>query len=142
MTISLFSGRVQALGIAVFVAALISGCGSGAIELPTGQVSGTITFEGAPVTEGFVNLISAESGRAATLPLGPGGKFAFEEPVVIGPYAVFITPPEGAPPTLENQSPKQPNPKNIPKKYRSDATTEFKVEVKEGENDFPLDMKP
>ena len=141
VTISLSSGRVQALGIAVFVSALISGCGSGGIELPTGQVSGTITFEGAPVTEGFVNLISVESGRAATMALGPGGKFGFEEPVVIGPYAVFITPPEGAPPTLENESPAPPDPKNIPKKYRTDATTDFKVEVKEGDNGFPLDMK-
>lgn len=104
-------------------------------------MSGTITFEGAPVTEGFVNLISIESGRAATMPLGPGGKFTFEQPVVIGPYAVFITPPDSAPPTLENQRPDRPDPKNIPKKYRTDTTTDFKVEVKEGDNDFPLDMK-
>lgn len=135
------SGQHQALLIAVFVSILISGCGSGQIELPTGQVSGTITFEGAPVTEGYVNLVSVESGRAVTMPLGPDGKFTFEEPVVIGPYAVFITPPDSAPPTLENQRPERPDPNNIPKKYRTDSTTDFKVEVQEGENDFALDMK-
>lgn len=94
------------------------------------------------MTEGFVGFTSKETGSGQTLPLGPGGKFAFAEPVVIGPYAVSITPPEGNPPTVENPAPKPPDPKNIPQKYRSDATTDLTAEVKEGKNEFTFDMKP
>ena len=43
---------------------------------------------------------------------------------------------------MENPTPAPPDPKNIPKKYRTDATTDFKVEVQEGKNEFTLDMKP
>ena len=143
VTKRLIAGRTISLLLSVVsLSVTVAGCGGKRTTLPTGTVSGTITFNGEPVSEGFVNFISTETGQGETVALGSGGEFAFTEPVVIGPYAVFVTPPEGEPPTVENPTPAPPDPKNIPKKYRTDATTDFKVEVQEGKNEFTLDMKP
>lgn len=127
----------------LLVAALISGCGGGSSgALPTGYVTGTVTFQGQAVTDGSVNVMSKESGRIYTSPLGAEGKFKISEPVVVGKYTVFISPPAGAAPTVEKPIVAPIDPPNIPKKYRVDATSGFVEEVKKGNNDFKFDMQP
>lgn len=121
---------------------VVSGCGGGGSQAPTGSVSGTVTFQGTPVTEGDVNLISRETGQVYAAPLGDGGSFKIADPVQTGSYIVSIAPPLGAPPTVENPTPVIPNPANIPQKYRSDQTSDLKADVKAGENTFTFDMKP
>lgn len=120
---------------AALILAVAAGCGgSGTVDVPTGEVAGTVTYGGTPVTRGFVNLASRETGKAYTLPIGEEGQFKSDAPVVVGPYTVFITPPEGEAPSVDNPSPAPPDPKNIPQKYRSEQTSDLELEVKEGEN--------
>ncbi|MDB5334672.1 MAG: hypothetical protein JWN70_291 [Planctomycetaceae bacterium] len=126
----------------LLVVTLAGGCGGGdSASLPTGYVTGTVTFQGQPVTDGSVNVLSNESGRVYTSTLGAEGKFKISESVVIGKYAFFITPPAGAAPTLDKPVVAPIDPPNIPKKYRADATSGLTEEVKEGNNDFKFDMK-
>ena len=141
MTVSLRLPHFVALcGFAVVVSCVVGCGGSGQAELPVGQVSGTVTFAGEPVTEGFVNLVSAEGGRGYQQALGPEGKFQIEDPVVAGLYAVFITPPEAAPPSVESPSPEVPDPANIPQRYRNQETSDLKASITEGPNDLVLKM--
>lgn len=112
---------------------------------PTGTVSGTVTFDGAPVEEGTVELTNPKTGTGASAKLAAGGKFSLEKPLPVGKYSVLVTPPtiddlpEGAgdPSTM----PKPKKYPNIPPAYRAIETTDLEVSVQEGENDFPIKMK-
>ncbi len=121
---------------------IFSGCGEPAKEVgPTGTVSGTVTFDGSPVTEGRVQLYSQSTGEGGATTLDAQGAFRLEEPLPVGAYSVFVLPPpEPAPsPDVAYEPKEYPN---IPEKYRSEMTTDLKVEVAEGENTFPIEMKP
>ena len=104
-------------------------------------MTGTVTFQGQPVTDGSVNVLSKESGRVYTSTLGAEGKFKINESVVVGKYAFFITPPAGAAPTVDKPVVAPIDPPNIPKKYRSDATPGLIDEAQKGNNDSKFDMK-
>ena len=118
------------------------GCGGGPVLLPTATVSGKVTFEGAPVTEGEVNFASSD-GYAATVPLDSSGSFSIES-LEVGSYTVFVTPPSpteapGSEPD-ETSEPKQYD--NIPQGYRQQTTSDLVAEVKEGDgNTFTFDLK-
>ncbi|MCA9116870.1 MAG: hypothetical protein KDA79_17445 [Planctomycetaceae bacterium] len=127
---------------AALLLAVAAGCGgSGAVDVPTGEVAGMVTYGGTPVTRGFVNLASRETGKAYTWPINEEGRFKSEAPVVVGPYTVFITPPEGEAPSVDNPNPAPPNPENIPEKYRSEQTSGLSAEISEGENDLKFDLQ-
>jgi hypothetical protein len=103
------------LGAAVLLAA---GCGSA--EKPF-DVSGKVTFKGAPVTEGSVQFIEDRTGRGAEVDLRPDGTYRAR--LFAGEYKVVVTPPY-----LVDESSGMPNPyykkvKNIPKKYHSTETS-------------------
>ncbi len=121
---------------------LNSGCGSGA---PTkkmgGAVSGTVTFSGQPVSEGSVQLYAPKTGDVAVAPLDATGKFSLKEPIPLGAYNVTVLPPpEPAPQVGVAYAPKDY--KNIPKKYRADATSPLKAEIKAEPNVLKLEMTP
>jgi len=131
------------LVIAVTCSLAIVGCGSG--DRDAGAVkamaSGTITYKGAPVAGGKVNLYSAETGAGASADLDSSGKFSLLKPIPIGWYKVVVVPPEAKPPESKSgEYEPQPSYDNIPEKYRSELSTDLNAEVKEGDNKFTFDM--
>ncbi len=121
---------------------LTSGCGTSS-QLPSGSVNGRVTFQGAPVTAGVVNLMSKTRGVGASGALGPNGDYVISEPVEVGEYKVIVTLPPPPPPRPEDGPPKPPQAvTNIPSKYRSEATSDLTATVEEGANALDFDLQP
>jgi hypothetical protein len=130
--------------IAAGIAASIAGCQPGE-EL--GRVSGKVTFQGKPVTPGFVIFANDAKGVHMTAPLGPDGRYevvmakGFGLP--LGEYAVAVSPPLMDHPVGPIAEPPEADKrKDIPRRYRDPATSELKREVKSGENVFDIELKP
>lgn len=121
----------------------LAGCGPKVVVKETGTVSGTVVFEGEPVTEGVVNFSMASEGVGALADLDANGEFKFANPLPVGDYVVTISPPRPDP----NLGPKEivpidPNDyPNIPKKYHSETTSELTAQVIKGENKIEFEMK-
>lgn len=127
-----------ALGLAFF------GCGSGEAR---GRVTGAVTFQGKPVTEGIVIFSSSEKGVHMTAKLKPEGSYeiitAKGAGLTVGNYRVAVCPP---PPELASLTVNGPAPvaktyPNIPPKYRDQATSGLTLAVKQGENQFDIAME-
>lgn len=114
------------------------GCGSGTNRAPTGQVAGKVTYKGQPLPAGDVNLYSKERGVGAIGKLESTGTFSISGPVEVGTYAVYVVPPSPGPPEPGKVAPKVTS--NIPKKAQDAATSGLSVTVKEGKNDFTIDV--
>lgn len=128
-------------GIALVVIGL-SGCSGGPAPDPTATVTGKVTFQGAPVSEGVINFYDAKRGNAAVTKLGADGTFSADS-VVLGDYGIFITPLQvDAPVDATKPAPLPANPANIPEKYRDVKTSGFKTTVKSGGNKAEFDMVP
>ena len=133
----------------VVIASLL-GCGGGASG-PTGTVNGKLTLNGQPAPTGtVVSFSSQESARTGQV--SSDGTFTVMQ-IPVGEYKVSVTP---APQNTFSEDPKQamlkamenqqkgivPEPsEQIPGKYQSIETSGISYEVKEGSNDFTLDMK-
>jgi hypothetical protein len=131
--------------LAALCALTIAGCGSAGDRDagPSGAVSGTVTFEGQPVTEGSVQFYSEEAGSGGTGSLDQTGRFTITEPIPVGTYKVSITPPEEPAPESETGEfavPKEYS--NIPESYRSELTTSLTADVTKGDNTVEFDLKP
>ncbi len=72
------SFRVPAVLVALFLA---SGCGGGSDAPERVPVSGTVSFDGAPIAAGEIRFIAAD-----------GGSQADAAPIVDGKYSVEVTP--------------------------------------------------
>src|SRR5713101_10157390 len=106
---------------AAFLAAGLAGCLHG----PTvGQVSGTVTFRGKPVTDGTITFINPTTGFAAEAGLSKDGSYVVKTPeggLVVGEYIVMVNPliyldasnPRTPPSPVERPA------SNIPDKYRN-----------------------
>jgi len=110
-------------------------------------VSGKVTFQGEPVSEGLVLVANAEKGIRLTSELRADGSFdvitAKGFGLSPGTYKIAITPPRVEFPI----DPTEPLPEvgefpNIPAKYRDVATSKLTFAVKEGENQLEIDMTP
>jgi len=142
-------GNVQSAARAVVVGLglgflLLSGCSSQSYEGPKRfEMSGTVTFDGKPITEGTISLIPA-GGRgsrrvAATIENG-----AYSIPEESGPnlgkYSVEICAyePVGPPGAAINEDMSVPTKQVLPAKFNDKTTLE--VEIVDGENvhDFTL----
>jgi hypothetical protein len=94
-----------------------------------GQVSGKVTFEGQPVTEGVVSFFSSELGYASDASLGPDGSYTVvtgDGGLVVGKYQVAIMPPT----VIIDPEPKRTPPvrefkkvPNIPPRYHDFTTS-------------------
>lgn len=126
----------------------IAGCSGEGPDYETGQVSGTVTFDGKPVTEGSVTFHSEELGTGGTADLGSGGTFTVRGAegagLRVGSYVVRISPP---PQDFGDGDPNKPAPTiapkefpNIPEKYRDSKTSGLKADVKAGPNEFKFEM--
>lgn len=118
----------------------VSGC-SQTVDLPiTGLVTGTVKFNGQPVTTGMISLENRKDGIGATAVIADG-KFAFDGAVSAGHYQVTVLPPKLEPsPTGAPQTPQQIL--DIPLRYRSSSTSDLVADIDEGENKLDFTLKP
>lgn len=116
-------------------AVLLTGCGGGSSK-PVGSVTGVVSLSGTPLTEGVVNLYSADSGSGAIAKIGADGKFKIDGELPTGTYSVTVRPPG---PTPDNPKLK---PTRIPKKYHADKTTDLTAKVEAKANEIKLDLVP
>lgn len=120
----------------------LTACDNAPRGIPRGEVSGKITFQGEPVTEGTVTFYSDKTGIAAPADLDSNGLFTISNGIEVGSYAVMIAPPiiedvTGAPPTKKAKKTYD----NIPKKYRASETSGLQAEVKKGKNEYVFNME-
>jgi len=129
------------LGLA-FAAALLVGCSQAP---PMGQVSGKVTFQGQPVTEGSITFLNLKEGGTAGADLSADGTYTVAGGAVPGDYTVVINPPTEIVDTDPGKSPPAPmekNMPNIPPKYRMQGTTTLSATIKAGPNTCDFDMLP
>lgn len=110
----------------------------------TGEVRGTVTFEGKPVTSGRITFLNQSGAGDFEAEVNADGTYAIKNPVVEGDYLVTITPLIHIVDTDPGKSPPAPVEKeahNIPMKYRQQGTTTLKAKVNEGKNTVELAMK-
>ncbi|WP_437229631.1 carboxypeptidase-like regulatory domain-containing protein [Planctomicrobium sp. SH661] len=124
---------------------LASGCGAAASreeKATVGGISGKVTFEGKPVTEGQVVFTNSEINTEVPGNLDAQGNYSVNG-VVVGEALVSVRP--LPPPTsMDVNAPKvkPADPADIPKKYRSAKTSGLKLQVEKGAMTFDIDMKP
>jgi hypothetical protein len=110
-----------------------------------GQVAGKVTFQGKPVSEGFVLLSNHDKGIHVTADLKPDGSYAVRMAkgpgLPVGVYLVCVCPPPIQPKGVFDVSKIKEYP-NIPQKYRNPPTSGLTLSVKCGANPLDIDMKP
>lgn len=109
----------------------VSGCGS---QPPSGNVTGTITWKGQPVTEGVVSLYSSQTGTGGNALIQSDGTFHIKN-VRLGSYEVQIAAPEKEPESPQTKKDSFP----IPIKQRTNNG--FTCTVQKGDNQLVLDFK-
>ena len=137
------SQLVMLFAVATMVS--LAGCGPEALndQPKTGTVTGTVTMDDKPMANVHVVFEPVKDGgksrgRSATAVTDDKGHYelrfnASTMGAKIGRNIVRITTPSDAP-GIGGGDPKEP----IPSKYNK--RSEFKVEVKEGENDIPIEL--
>lgn len=123
---------------------LVAGCGGS--EKASGTVAGKVTFQGAPVVEGNVTFIKVGGGGSGAGVIQSDGTYSakgVDGGIPTGDYVAVVTPPEVTRDRGPNTSPEVAfkEMKDIPAKYRSEATSDLKVTIREGQNDFNIEMK-
>jgi ABC-type Na+ efflux pump permease subunit len=120
---------------AVLAVFSITGCNS---QPPSGEVSGKVVFDGQPYDAAAVMLIDLTTGHAIGTDIQPGGQFAFEKPVPVGTYSVYLAP--KAEPMTDGQPQAVKIDESVPQKYWNESTTDIKKEVTEGVNTFTIEL--
>ncbi|MDB5339875.1 MAG: hypothetical protein JWN70_5494 [Planctomycetaceae bacterium] len=139
---NMFSSR-WSWGAWMIMVCVLAGCGGG--TKPIQSVSGKVTLDGKPVTEGIVNFVSA-GGFAASAPIKDGAysiaRSQFGSGIPLGDYKVAV---ESAPPPdpLAKSSQAASNPVQIPKKYRDPGSSGLTAKVEKASKpfDFALESK-
>ena len=120
---------------------LLTGCGGG----PTGptlyKVSGSVSFDGAPVEVGRIEFRRAEGDKRAFSGEIKGGSYSLQ--CEAGKVDVVITASRIIPGKFDTSNPDDPpqpvGEMYIPEKYNAKST--LTAEVKSGSNDIPFDLK-
>jgi len=118
--------------------AMIAGCpDKRAPKGPTGTVSGTVKYKGAPVTVGSVVFQNPTTKNGGAASLDSEGKFTISEPMEVGEYNVGFPPP--FPPAPHEDA--KPVASPLPSKYHLPEQGAVKFAIDKGENtaDFNLD---
>jgi hypothetical protein len=148
----------SSFGLALLVVAAVVGCGGDA-KGPTGTISGSLLLNGKPAPAKTQVFFLSNTGDATSAEVAGDGTFTIMG-VTVGSYQVSVKPPAA---TSEAVSPEEamrkmygtepggkgtdPNAFSpdanaaIPAKYTSFSDSGITFEVKEGSNDFVLDMK-
>lgn len=127
------STRVIALQAAVVL--FVAGCAE-----PTGTVTGTVRYNGEPVTSGAIAFHMPSKGIAQNGKLEAGGKFTLAVPLAVGTYQVYYVPPTVAPQDPSKGLPPPEVKTIVPQKFH-DLQGSTTAEVKAGKNDIPIDFK-
>lgn len=129
-----------AAGLVVALAVLAAGCGR-----DTGNVTGKVSYNGQPVSEGQVIFSDPEYGTHVVAKLQSDGSYAAHctdgPGLWVGQYTVAVTPPvEEAPlgPAVARPRPKEYP--NIPAKFRDPKTSPWKISVEESNPPFDYDL--
>jgi len=121
------------------VAVIVPGCTRGKTK-PKGSVEGKVVFNGQPYTEASVVFLNQETGQGGSANIQADGSFRLPEKVEIGNYIVYLAP------KMEENPAAEPKPvyidKTVPEKYWNEATSDIRVEVKTGSNQFTIELKP
>jgi hypothetical protein len=137
--------RVPWLILLVISALGIPGCGPGRER---GTLTGTVKFQGRPVTDGVVILSDNDNAVFMTAPIQPDGTFevttAEGKGIWAGRYRVAVAPKLADPEMGISQGPAViPRPSDIPPRYWKPETSGIEREVKEGENrPLEIELKP
>lgn len=136
----------------------VSGCGKSdpAPTTPQATVSGSVTYDGVPVTlDANVIFFCADAGATAAGKVDSLGKYALTPAqkklgIPAGRYQVGISPPaKPIPPVGDTPEYKEfmlsgsktpPVPKDLPAKFHSYTQSGIVLEVKAGENTFDFDL--
>ena len=110
------------------------GCSGGGVEPPTGSVSGKVTYNGEPLTNGLVLFSNEQMGVGVSAELSSSGTYQVES-LRTGEYQVAIQPPTGPSPMEEAEGAKRETLNlDIPDKYLDLQTSGLTASVNEGEN--------
>jgi hypothetical protein len=129
------------VGFLLIGVALLQGCSGETSSIPkTVEVSGLVTLNGTPLTEGSINFSSGTTGDSAIASINQDGRFLFGNGVLPGTYRVTITPSNSKVPPAPGVAPPKLN-LSIPAKYGDPASTDLKAEVSSQSTDFTFDLK-
>ena len=110
-----------------------------------GDVSGRVTFQSQPVTEGEIVFSDPEYGTYYASPLDSKGEYTVVtkegKGLWVGDYQVSIVPPRDDPP-VGTSPPPRPKPFVVPQKYWSAQTSGLKASVASKNESFNFDLKP
>ena len=110
-----------------------------------GTIHGTVTYEGAPVTEGTISFRGDENGLSVSDELDAEGKFEVTAAGGIPPgtYKAFIVPPEVEVSIGPNVAPvlKPKDMPNVPKEFRSIRSTTLTADITTGDNEVNFELK-
>jgi len=146
--------RIRLMQAVCAVALVVSGCSSGHDYGPTGTVSGRLLYKGQPLTPGtavvFKNLTTGHACMGAT---GQAGDFRLDSwnngNVPVGKYEVMIQPPAAVDPETIDPQALIDNPElmestrvkfDFPQKYSHLASSGLNFEVKEGPNEYQIEL--
>jgi hypothetical protein len=133
--------RAVCILICAGVAAL-AGCGGSSETRDEFTVTGKVTFQNQPVTEGTVQFEDAATGLGGSAEISPEG--TYEATLAAGTYLVAILPPTeitpGTPDSPGGVTVKDV--KNIPEKFRAFDTSSLSAIVSADKLEHSFDMTP
>ncbi len=123
--------------LALASVALWVGCTKRAVR-ETCTVEGTVTYQGKPLTGGFIVFSNLEAGIVQSAQLEPDGRYRLPE-IPVGEYRVYFGDPP--PPGPDETGPSVERvPLPIPQQYKSQDTSQLSAKLTAGTNkvDFNL----
>ena len=139
-----FYNRIALLGLAAITIAAVTGCGDG--RFPTAPVSGSVTLDGKPLTNGTV-IFTPKQGWPAQGTLDSEGRFTLTtynagDGAILGPnQVVVIAVTEEDPNEHFERPPSRPVQSLIPERYGNQSTSGLSHEVKaDGPNEVQLEL--
>jgi len=131
--------------LALFSCLLLLGCGEPVSE----DISGKVTFQGEPVTEGMITFFKPSSGEVAQSVLGEGGQFVLpasqSRDLTPGEYKVMIMPLSVRDPSgdsiMGGEKIVEKGGKSIPMIYRHRDKTPLRVTLP-SDDPYDLEMVP
>lgn len=132
------TGFVRRLVVAACALVAVAGAGCNG-DKPTGTVSGTVSYKGAPLASGDVNFLG-KNGAAAVGKIDATGAFKIDEPLEADDYRVYFSspPPEPVAPGTKVAKPKA---SDLPKKFKDPLSSGVTVSVKAGKNEVSVEFK-
>lgn len=130
----MYSENIKSIAVGVLMLATF-GCQRGEV---LGKVSGTVTLDAKPVSDGLVIFSNPAKGVYITATLDAEGKYAVQTAngfgLPLGDYQIAVSPPlpQPAMPGAPKASP--PPPSSIPARYLRYETSGLAMTVSEGEN--------